>query len=65
MSGAGNTSRKLPPLDHSTSMSPRRAASTISLASKPRVAGTGKPHCCARAAALCSVTAAPPGKAVA
>ena len=34
-SGAGSTSRKLPPLDHSTSRSPRRAASTISAAVEP------------------------------
>ena len=44
-SGAGSTSRKLPPLDHSTSSSPSRAASTISAAVSPGVAGTGKPHC--------------------
>ena len=50
-SGAGSTSRKLPPLDHSTSRSPWRAASTIAAAVSPGVAGTAKPHCAPSSAA--------------
>ena len=43
VAGSGSVSRKLPPDDHRTSISPRPAASTISAADRPRDARNGKP----------------------
>ena len=64
-SGAGNTSRKLPPLDQSTSRSPCRAASTIAAAVRPGDAGTSKPHCAPSSRAASAVMGPPPGNVVA
>ncbi len=41
--GSGSVSRKLPPLDQRTSISPRPAASIISATERPRVGPMGKP----------------------